>query len=97
MRGYENRRIPLNPILARKDFLSKGLARYKKCQQRRNIYTSRSSAWGDASGRGIAGRHRQSRVFGIWHDSRRFGYQRAVALLGCPPSANMFFIAAGEK
>src|SRR5258707_6995774 len=28
----------LNPILARKDFPSKGLARYKKCQQKRNNY-----------------------------------------------------------
>ena len=33
---------PLNPILARKEFPSKGLARYKKCQQGRNIYTSQA-------------------------------------------------------
>ena len=33
----------LNPILARKDFPSKGLARYKKCQQRRNIYISQAA------------------------------------------------------
>jgi hypothetical protein len=56
-----------------------------------------SSAWGDALIEGIAGRHGQSRVFGIWRDSRRFGYQRAVGYLVVPPSANMYFIAAGEK
>ena len=38
----ENDQLPLNPILARKDFPSKGLARYKKCQQRRNNYTSQA-------------------------------------------------------
>jgi hypothetical protein len=35
--------------------------------------------------------------FWSWRDSREFGYQRAIALLGCHPSANMFYIAAGEK
>jgi hypothetical protein len=38
----ENDQLPLNPILARKDFPSKGVARYKKCQQRRNIYISQA-------------------------------------------------------
>jgi hypothetical protein len=37
----------LNPILARKDFPSKGLARYKKCQGRRNNYI----------GNAVLGRH----------------------------------------
>jgi hypothetical protein len=37
-----NYQLPLNPILARKDFPSKGLARYKKCQQRRNNYISQA-------------------------------------------------------
>src|SRR5579864_8227973 len=36
--GLPNYLFLLNPILARKDFPSKGLARYKKCRERGNNY-----------------------------------------------------------
>ena len=92
----ENDQLPLNPILARKDFPSKGVARYKKCQQRRNIYISEAVHWGDrevgALREGMA--NPEFLEFGAIAEGLVIN---VPSLTWLSPSANMFFKAAGEK
>jgi hypothetical protein len=93
----ENYQLPLNPILARKDFPTKGLARYKKCQQRRNIYISEAVHWGDrevgALRQGVA----NPEFLKIGAIAESLAINVPSPLLGCPPTANIRFRAAGEK
>jgi hypothetical protein len=92
-----NYQLPLNPILARKDFPTKGLARYKKCQQRRNIYISEAVHWGDrevgALREGMA--NPEFLEFGAIAESLVINVPSP--LLGCPPQPIYVFTAAGEK
>ena len=73
----------LNPILARKDFPSKGLARYKKCQERRNNYIGNAVLrrhTGVASLRKAA----PNRAFAALGKDGEFGNERAIEFMVIP-------------
>src|SRR4051794_29521437 len=75
---YPNYQFPLNPTLARKDFPSKGLARYKKWQGKRNNYI-RDCSVGAAMESRHCGKAAPIQQFGKAGGQREFGYSRAVS------------------